>query len=246
MDNHPELTTQENPSVATSVVITVYAVGNSVHRWAIDRDWWATDGPSVDHRWSPVGKPPRKLIFPHRWLLVVHRWPPMDFPGLSVRDTLKNVFFSEIPIMTLGNNDTSNTTRSSVSSSASFEPYEIEYTRLMHIAESMLPFFEWSTVLSIVGSVFCFILNASLLYCLLTIDEFKNLFFFPIGLQAFIDLIGPGLSNLVYMILSFYNFRSMTSIEDGGVPMDFDTMFNNQIITGIFQLCYFAPANSSL
>ena len=31
------------------------------------------------------GKPPRKLIPPHRWPLVVHRWPPMDFPGLSVR-----------------------------------------------------------------------------------------------------------------------------------------------------------------
>ena len=37
---------------------------------------FSTDGPSVDHQWPPVGKPPRKLIFRHRW-------PPMDFPGLS-------------------------------------------------------------------------------------------------------------------------------------------------------------------
>ena len=46
---------------------------------------FSSDGSSVDHRWPPVGKPPRKLIFPQRWSLVVHRWPPMDFPGLSVR-----------------------------------------------------------------------------------------------------------------------------------------------------------------
>ena len=43
---------------------------------------FSTDGQSVDHRWPPMGKPPRKLISPHRWPLVVHRWPPMDFPGL--------------------------------------------------------------------------------------------------------------------------------------------------------------------
>ena len=39
---------------------------------------FSTDDPSVDHRWLPVGKPPPKLISPHRWS-------PMDFPGLSVR-----------------------------------------------------------------------------------------------------------------------------------------------------------------
>ena len=47
---------------------------------------FATGDPPMDHRWPPLGKPPRKLIFPHRWPLVVHRWPPMDFPGLSARE----------------------------------------------------------------------------------------------------------------------------------------------------------------
>ena len=38
----------------------------------------------IFHRWSiggpPVGKPPRKLISPHRWPLVVHWWSTDGFP----------------------------------------------------------------------------------------------------------------------------------------------------------------------
>ena len=39
---------------------------------------FSTDEPSVDHWWPPVGKPPRNLIFPHRW-------PVVRYQGLSVR-----------------------------------------------------------------------------------------------------------------------------------------------------------------
>ena len=33
---------------------------------------FSTDGPSVDHQWPPVEKPPYKPIFLHRWRSVVH------------------------------------------------------------------------------------------------------------------------------------------------------------------------------
>ena len=51
---------------------------------------FSSDGPSVDHPWPPVGKPPRNLIFPHWWPSVVQRWPVVGYRGLSVRVQLRN------------------------------------------------------------------------------------------------------------------------------------------------------------
>ena len=144
-------------------------------------------------------------------------------------------------------NETTNTTTASLSTSeTSFAPYDLDYARFSHSAEAMVVFYEWSTVLSIIGSLFCFTFNAFLLYCLLTTQEFKSLLFFPIGLQALIDLIGPGISNLVYVILSFKNFRSIYSGEDDDYPLDFELMLDYQILPGIFQLCFFASSNRFL
>ena len=49
------------PSVATSVALTSFAVGNGGHRWAIDGDRWATDGPSVGYN-VPSMKGPQRLV----------------------------------------------------------------------------------------------------------------------------------------------------------------------------------------
>ena len=62
---------------------------------------FSTDGPSVDHRWPPMGKPSCNLIFPHRWPPVLHRWPLVGYHGLSVPEPIyKFIFF---PIEALRN-----------------------------------------------------------------------------------------------------------------------------------------------
>ena len=51
MGGHRSSTTV--PSMATSVAVTVFAVGIGGHRWAIGGERWATDGPSVGYGWPP-------------------------------------------------------------------------------------------------------------------------------------------------------------------------------------------------
>ena len=133
-----------------------------------------------------------------------------------------------------GNRTTTTTTATFSTSLSSFPPYDLDYTRFIHKDDGMLAFYVWSTALSIVGSFLCFNLNAYLLYCLLTTDEFKNLFFFPIGLQVLIDLVGPGLSNLIYLILSLRQFRTNLELSaDNDSMAIFDIIWWNPI-TGIF------------
>ena len=63
---------------------------------------------------------------------------------------------------------------------------------------------------SISGSAICIILNTLLIYFILSSDEFRDLKFFPVGFQALIDILGPGVSNIAYEIVSYerlHNFR---------------------------------------
>ena len=68
---------------------------------------------------------------------------------------------------------------------------------------------------SIFGSTFCVILNSLLLHFILTTEEFRTLHFFPIGVQATVDLIGPGLINIIYSSFSIINFNK-TFLERSG------------------------------
>ena len=63
------------------------------------------------------------------------------------------------------------------------------------------------TAFTVCGSISCTLLNLFLIYCLLTIDEFKSLLFFPIGLQAAVDALGPGVSNMIYSLVSHFRMR---------------------------------------
>ena len=138
-----------------------------------------------------------------------------------------------------GNRTTNTTTATLNTSLSSFPPYDLDYARFFHTDDGMLAFYSWSTIFSFVGSCLCFILNAYLLHCLLTTDEFKNLFFFPIGLQALIDMIGPGLSNFVNVIVSLHKFRTALEYSAAETPeVDSDIIVSIQILSGIFSSVY--------
>ena len=78
----------------------------------------------------------------------------------------------------------------------------IDYVLMKFYDDGLKTFHSWYTSLTVCGSIFCIVLNSFLIFCLLTIDEFKSLIFFPIGLQAVIDVIGPGITNIISAIIS--------------------------------------------
>ena len=102
----------------------------------------------------------------------------------------------------------SNTTASFIGSVFSeLATISVDYEYFRQFDYGLKPFYLWSTIFAVFGSTTCLALNAYLIFCLFTVVDLKNLFFFPVGVQAAIDAIGPGLANIVYLGLSTRQMR---------------------------------------
>ena len=109
--------------------------------------------------------------------------------------------------------ESSSETTSSISP-LTFKPspgYFVDYVLYRTYDSGIEEFHLWSTVFTVFGSVLCTVLNSYLIYCLVTVEDFKNLIFFPIGMQAAIDVIGPGISNIIYSCLAHLQLRDTIS-----------------------------------
>ena len=84
------------------------------------------------------------------------------------------------------------------------------------------------TVLVSVSSIICVLLNFALLYFLTDHKNFRNLFFAPLAVQAFIDALGPGLANAIYEVYSYKKFKAEAHQNmEYGVPV-IETMTTNE------------------
>ena len=63
------------------------------------------------------------------------------------------------------------------------------------------------TVVTCSLSSLCVLLNSLLIFFVLTTKEFCNLKFAPVVIQAFVDIIGPGIANFIYEILALKETR---------------------------------------
>ena len=75
-----------------------------------------------------------------------------------------------------------------------------EFDNLTAVVNAMLIKMAMTTVLSLS----CALLNFLLIVFCLSEKEFRDLKFFPIGFQALIDLLGPGLASLLYEIRIYF------------------------------------------
>ena len=73
-----------------------------------------------------------------------------------------------------------------------------------------------NTIFSAVFSCICMFLNLSLILIVIGSPEMRNMTFFPVGFQAAVDFIGPGLANLVYEVQAYLNFneKHLTNAKD--------------------------------
>ena len=85
---------------------------------------------------------------------------------------------------------------------SSLTTISVDYKLSRYWDPGLSTFHSWSTAISIFGSIVCITLNSSLLLLILRSEEFCNLMFFPICLQAVIDILGPGLCNIAYVLIS--------------------------------------------
>ena len=108
--------------------------------------------------------------------------------------------------------DDSNTTQSILEVFLLLSNFSVDYQSTHYFDDSLLLFNWVFTVFAVIGSSMCVILNSFLLYCIFTVEEFKNLYFFPIGLQAGIDIIGPGISNIIYTCI--YRLKLEDTVVD--------------------------------
>ena len=83
----------------------------------------------------------------------------------------------------------------------------VDYTESKYYDNGLLSFYLWTTIMSISGSAICIVLNSFLIICILTTDDFQNWIFFPVCVQAAIDIAGPGFANIAYSVISFGNLR---------------------------------------
>ena len=60
---------------------------------------------------------------------------------------------------------------------------------------------------SLLLSALCVFLNSLLVLFLATNKGFRDLKFFPLALQAVVDIIGPGMANFVFEIVSYRNVK---------------------------------------
>ena len=100
--------------------------------------------------------------------------------------------------------------------------YNVDYIRPHYYFDSMANTMAAVFVQATLGStlsIFCIVLNLSLLYFCLREEEFRDMKFFSVYFQAVVDVIGPGIANcvhevLVYQSLDFwadYDSESTTS-----------------------------------
>ena len=61
-------------------------------------------------------------------------------------------------------------------------------------------------ILTLSSSVFCFVSNFALLIFLFMDKEQRSLIYFPLMLQAFVDIIGPGIANAIYEVRLYPSF----------------------------------------
>ena len=59
------------------------------------------------------------------------------------------------------------------------------------------------TIATCLSSLICVVLNSLLVVFLLTTNDFRNLKFSPVVIQAVIDILGPGVANFGYEILLY-------------------------------------------
>ena len=88
------------------------------------------------------------------------------------------------------------------------------------------------------SSLSCTLLNLFLIYCLLTIDEFKSLLFFPIGLQAGTVALEPGNSNIVYSLVSHFQVREILIDYEAEIMenknLDLNALEHTVLLIGMF------------
>ena len=63
------------------------------------------------------------------------------------------------------------------------------------------------TIVVSCSSVFCVLLNSMLLLFLMTNKTFRNLKFFPLMLQAMVDISGPGVANVIHEMVLYPKFK---------------------------------------
>ena len=97
---------------------------------------------------------------------------------------------------------------------SSLSTITIDYSLTKYFDDGLFAFYLWATIWSIFGSVVCIVLNFFLILCVLTIKEFKNWAFFPVCLQAAIDIAGPGFANIIYNVKSFSILREELEYTD--------------------------------
>ena len=81
----------------------------------------------------------------------------------------------------------------------------VDYELTKYFDYGLQTFHALSTVFTIMGSFMCVVLNSLLIHCIFATPEFRNLLFFPIGLQAGMDVVGPGIANIIYAYFSNKN-----------------------------------------
>ena len=89
----------------------------------------------------------------------------------------------------------------------------VDYILLKDLDVDFATFYLSMTIFTTLGSAVCIFLNTLLVYCIITTLEFRNWIFFPVCLQSIIDIIGPGLSNIIYTQLIHNQVCFLTLIK---------------------------------
>ena len=101
---------------------------------------------------------------------------------------------------------------------------EYDYSRWKYSFEELRTFYSWSTVFTMTGSALSVFLNVFLIISLLVVEELRKMIFFPIALQAFMDVLGPGISNVIHVI---WSQGLLWYIENS--PSDYDYLYKTEL-----------------
>ena len=97
---------------------------------------------------------------------------------------------------------------------SSLSAITVDYSLTKYFDDGFLSFYLWANLWSFLGSVICIVLNLFLIMCVLTMEDFRGWIFFPVCMQAAIDIVGPGFANIFYNVISFNNLREeLSSLE---------------------------------
>ena len=67
-------------------------------------------------------------------------------------------------------------------------------------------------------------MNSFLIICILTLEDFKNWIFFPVCLQAAIDIVGPGFASIAHNVISLRSLRSKLENKEYFSSRDFEIL----------------------